>query len=168
MSAMYYVIVPVLILLGLAQSALVPYFRVFGVTPDLMMVVVVSWSLLRGWKAGLIWALIGGLVLDLLSALPFGTITLGMVLASVSAGIIIANVYHPSLPVVLLAIAISTMGYYLVLMVGMALSGWSVAWMDTLSQVVLPVAGVNAGLAIVVLAAMRWLYGLIGREELRR
>jgi len=137
------------------------------VTPDLMMVVVVSWSLLRGWKAGLVWALIGGLVLDLLSALPFGTITLGMVLASVSAGIIVAHVYHPNLLVVLLAIALSTMGYYLVLMVGIALSGWPVAWMDTLSHVALPAAGVNAGLAIVVLASMRWLYRLMGREELR-
>jgi len=49
------------------------------VAPDLMLLVVVSWSLLRGSSQGLPLAFVGGTVLDLLSGGPFGAITLSLV-----------------------------------------------------------------------------------------
>ena len=45
------------------------------VRPDLMLVLVVAWSLLRGVEEGLLWAFIGGVLLDLLSVGPFGGFT---------------------------------------------------------------------------------------------
>ena len=51
---------------AIAQSTVMPHLTIMGVKPDLMLLAVMSWSLLRGSEEGLVWAFIGGLALDLL------------------------------------------------------------------------------------------------------
>ena len=67
---------------ALLQTSVLSRFALGGLTPDLMLLAVVSWSLLRGFESGLPLALAGGLVLDLLSGGPFGALTVSLVLAS--------------------------------------------------------------------------------------
>jgi rod shape-determining protein MreD len=61
-----------LFVLSLLQSTVLPRITVLGVHPDLLLMVVTSWSLLRGSEEGMLWALIGGLGMDLLSGAQFG------------------------------------------------------------------------------------------------
>jgi rod shape-determining protein MreD len=67
---------------ALLQTSVLSRFALGGLTPDLMLLAVVSWSLLRGFESGLPLALAGGLVLDLLCGGPFGALTVSLVLAS--------------------------------------------------------------------------------------
>ena len=53
------------------------------------MILVIGWSLLRGNEDGLLWAVIGGLSLDFLSAAPFGIFTFTMLIV-----VFVTNLIH--------------------------------------------------------------------------
>lgn len=72
--------VPLLALAAALQVSLAPYISILGGTPDLVLLVVVAWSLNVPLEQGILWAVVGGLCKDLLSAAPLGTSIIGMVL----------------------------------------------------------------------------------------
>jgi len=70
---MAYYTLPLLLALALLQSTAMPYLKLFGVMPNLMLLTVVAWSLLRGPGEGVVWGFVGGIFLDLFSRAPLGT-----------------------------------------------------------------------------------------------
>jgi rod shape-determining protein MreD len=74
-------------LVALGEATVLPHLRVGGVQPDLMMLLVGTWSLRRGVEEGAMWAFIGGLALDLLSAGPFSALTFALLAISLVWGI---------------------------------------------------------------------------------
>jgi rod shape-determining protein MreD len=167
MDALYYLFTLLLIGVGLLQSALLPYMRIAGVLPDLMLALVVAWSLLRRAPEGLIWALVGGLVLDLLSGAPFGVFTLGLVsaslIASASATVLFRS--YALLPVV--AIVPATLVYHGVVLLLLYAAGRQIDWLATLSSVTLPALPVNLGLMLLVFPLARWLHRQTAQGEVR-
>ena len=81
MSAGLYVVIPLVILLAIAQATVLAAFPVFGIAPALWLVITIAWSLQRGAREGLIVAFVGGLFIDLLSAAPLGISSLSLMLA---------------------------------------------------------------------------------------
>jgi rod shape-determining protein MreD len=77
-----------LLLIALFQTALAP--SLWYVRVDWVLVVVVCWTLLCGFAAGMRWALYGGLALDILSPLPIGSHLLAL-LVSVTAVAILSD-----------------------------------------------------------------------------
>jgi rod shape-determining protein MreD len=71
---------------AILQSTLLPHFAVLGVKVDLVLLLVAAWSIRRGVEAGLVWAMIGGIAVDVLSAGPFGLSIVTFGLAAVIAG----------------------------------------------------------------------------------
>lgn len=71
---------PILIVAAILQASLIPQLGLAGGGPNLVYVLVLAWSLNAPLEQALIWALVGGLSLDLLSAAPLGTSALGLVL----------------------------------------------------------------------------------------
>jgi rod shape-determining protein MreD len=57
---------------ALLQTTLSPYMKIGGIHPDLVLLLVIGWSALRGMEEGATWAFIGGISLDILSSAPFG------------------------------------------------------------------------------------------------
>lgn len=92
---------------ALLQSSVVLPITLLGARPNLVLAVVLSWTLLRGGRAGLIWAAAGGLALDLLSSAPFGTFTVALLLTIGLIGLLDGLFYRPSilLPIVLMLAA---------------------------------------------------------------
>ncbi len=80
-----------ILLLGLAvviQASLSALFLPVDGGPNLVFLMVLAWSLNTNLRSGIIWALAGGLLLDLLSLLPVGTSALGLlVLVFVVSGL---------------------------------------------------------------------------------
>lgn len=95
-------------LASLLQVALFPALRIGGVYPNLVLVIVVAWALLRGVRSALIWAVIAGLWLDLLSGGWFGVYTLGLMAAAALAGLGSRTVYRPTLLLAWGMLAIAT------------------------------------------------------------
>ena len=71
-----YAAIPLMLFLAVVQTAVLPFFPLFGLSPQLPFLVALSWALLRGMEEGVIWAFIGGLFIDLFSVAPLGVSSL--------------------------------------------------------------------------------------------
>lgn len=72
----------VLCLMTLVQEAIIPQFTVSATRPDLVLLAVIDWTLMRGLEEGMLWGFVGGLFVDLFSGLPYGTSAAGYVAAA--------------------------------------------------------------------------------------
>ena len=71
---------PILALAAVLQASIIPQFSILGGRPDLVFLLVISWALNAPLEQGIIWAFVGGILQDLMSAAPTGTSVVGMVL----------------------------------------------------------------------------------------
>jgi rod shape-determining protein MreD len=58
---------------ALVELTVVPYLGIGGAEPYLVLVCAVVWTVVAGIEGGLIWAFIGGLMIDLLAPRPLGS-----------------------------------------------------------------------------------------------
>ncbi|HEY8739499.1 MAG TPA: rod shape-determining protein MreD [Candidatus Dormibacteraeota bacterium] len=64
---------PALVVLALMQTSLVPGLQVGPAAPQLVLVWVLCWAVIRGRGEALPWAVAGGIILDLVSQMPPGS-----------------------------------------------------------------------------------------------
>ncbi|HTP01168.1 MAG TPA: rod shape-determining protein MreD, partial [Anaerolineales bacterium] len=65
------VAIPLLLLAVVVQSAIVPSFSLLAGYPDLLLVLLAAWALQEGVNTAIQWALLGGLMMSLVSHLPW-------------------------------------------------------------------------------------------------
>jgi rod shape-determining protein MreD len=162
-----YASILLLISVALIQSTVMPHLTLWGVKPDLMLLVVISWSLLRGSREGIVWGFIGGLCLDLFSGAPLGLSALALLIVSFFSGLGEATVFRTHIILPLATVFFASFIYDLVFLLALRTLGWSVAWLDSFIRFVLPVSLLNVLLIPLVYPAMRWLHRKTGREEMR-
>lgn len=130
--------------LALLQVSFAGHVAVRGAIPGIMLVTVVDWGILRGMDEGVIWAFVGGVLLDGLSGYPFGTNTVALVLVasavSLGRGTFIRT--HALLP--LATVFAATLLYYLVVLFILESTHHPVDWLVTLRSIALPIAIYNA------------------------
>jgi rod shape-determining protein MreD len=143
-----------------------PHLTILGVKPDLMLLVVISWSLLRGAKEGMVWAFIGGMGLDLVSGAPFGTFTVALVALSILAGLGELSVFRTHIALPLIATLVATLAYDLFFLLLLQMRGCSIVWADSLTKVVLPSILLNMLLSPLVYRTLYWLHRKTGPEEM--
>lgn len=73
-----FLIVTLLIFFVALQLIVVPHLTFHGVRPDIFLLALLTWFLLRPFRESMFWLLAGGFLLDLYSPLPFGVISLSM------------------------------------------------------------------------------------------
>jgi rod shape-determining protein MreD len=152
-----YLVVPLLLAFALLQSTIVAQVDVWGVFPDVPLLWVVSWSLLRGARQGMVWGFIGGIALDVFSGAPFGAATLSMMAAGFLAGLAEPTVFRSHLALPLVAAFMATFVFDLIFLVVVHLSGGTVVWGNTLLRLVLPAAALNTVVIPVIFVITRWL-----------
>ena len=142
---------------ALLQATVAARYPILGVHLDLVLVAVVAWAALRPFEDGLLWAALGGLALDLFSALPLGTSVVALALAALVAAAIAGSLrtIHPFL--IALAVPVGTLTYYLSATLLMALGGLSVSWAELYRGVVGPAVLVDTLLAPLMLIVLAWL-----------
>lgn len=80
----------------LLQSAVFPHLTLFGVKPDLVMVVVACWGLLYGPREGFVAGVAAGLLQDLLFAQYIGLFALAKALVGLFAGVVAGKIFRES------------------------------------------------------------------------
>lgn len=161
-----YLYVPLLAMVALWQATVAPHLIILGARPDLMLLTVVSWSVLRGVREGVVWGFVGGLCLDLFSGASFGLSALVLMAVGLFSGLGETAITRGRvvLPVVAALVATPVHGFlYLALLY---IAGYKVSWFDTLLRVMLPTMIFNGLLIIPVYTLLRWLHRRTGREEL--
>jgi rod shape-determining protein MreD len=161
-----YLVVPLLAVVAILQTTIVPGFAVWGVFANLPLLVVVSWSLLRGPREGAVWGFIAGLMVDLLSGAPFGAATLSLIIVGFLTGLGETTVFRTRIALPMVAMLLATIVYDLLFLLVVQISGQPVTWLDSIFRIVLPSAILNAVLTPIVFLTMRWLYTRFGREEM--
>jgi rod shape-determining protein MreD len=161
-----YVVIPLLLVVSIAQTALVPYLSIWGIFADLPLLFVISWGLLEGKRQGLLWGVIAGMSIDILSGAPFGAATLSLALVGFLVGLGQATVfrYHAALP--LLAAFLATILYNLVFLSVVSILGQPVAWLDSMLRIVQPSALLNALLLPLVLVPLRLFHQRFVKQEM--
>jgi rod shape-determining protein MreD len=151
-----YLVVPLLLGIGLLQATVVPHLSLWGVSPDLLLLVVASWGILRGAQQGALWGFIAGLIVDLFSGAPFGAATLSLMAAGFLAGLVSAGVSGNQVILPLVIALVATPVYDLLFLLVVQLSGRTVLWLDTLLRLILPAAALNMLLMPAIFVGMRW------------
>lgn len=145
----------VLLVIALLQAYLLPYFPVFGVRVELMLVSLVAWAMVRGVDEAMVYVPLGGAFQSLLSGEPFGLALLALapivLLASVRELRLLENELMLALGVTLL----STIAYHLTYVVALQILGRPAGWTGGQLEVTLTATAVNLALAAPALWAVR-------------
>jgi rod shape-determining protein MreD len=150
---------PLLILGAMLQGSLLAHLRIQGGQADLVLLVVVAWSLLSRNLEGMAWAFAGGLFLDLFSGAPLGVSSIGLVLAAFLTGLGRAPVDRNNIILPPVMALVGTAIYHvstLVLLVALGLQ--PPTWTASLSYVTLPSLLLNFALALPIFRLMGLLY----------
>ncbi len=77
--------IPIFIGLAIFQSTVVSRIPLLHGTADLVLLALVAWALQERVKTHWQWSIIGGLLISILSAMPFGVLLIGYLMATVIA-----------------------------------------------------------------------------------
>lgn len=73
---------------ALVEYTVVPYIKVGNASPQPLLVFGVIWTLASGLEAGLVWAFVGGLALDVLTQRPLGSSAFALLIAMGAASVV--------------------------------------------------------------------------------
>jgi len=156
---------PFLGLAAILQSSVLPHLELAGARPDLVLLLAISWTLLRSPGEGLAWAFMGGIVLDSLSASPFGFLTLSLLAAVFAAGFVTSVTFGANLAIPTAALVVGSMLYKGVLMALMRLNGHPGIELGSLAQAIALSTALNLCLAPAILWPLARLHRATRPEE---
>jgi rod shape-determining protein MreD len=122
-----------------------------------MLLVVLTWAVVRGLDEGLRWAFIGGLIMDLLSGGPLAGTALALVAAAYLVGQSLGEGVGSEVIRLMILAVLGALTYHVALLVVLGWTGHPVSWGFSLTQVAGPSIVLNAVLAPFVLQPLRWL-----------
>lgn len=150
MGTRWWIATSILFLAALTQASFFPATGLVRVRPDLVLLCVVVWAVLRGVREALPWAFVGGLLLDLFSGGPFGVSSLALVLVAFFSSVGEVSIFrsHYILPV--LTAFWGSILYGVLFLFLMTTMHHPVDWLPALRYVVVPSAVLNTLCAPVV------------------
>lgn len=132
-----------LFLAALLQATFVPQIRFTGGGPDLVFLVVLCWAVNADLEEGLIWALVGGIMNDLLSAAPLGASALGLVLVVFGISGLNRQLYTVGIVLLTGLVLVGTFVHQAIMMIVIALSGFVIRLPDDVVYILLPSIAYN-------------------------
>jgi rod shape-determining protein MreD len=154
--------IPVLGGLMILQTSLLSRFPLLQGTSDLVMLAVIAWALQKRVETAWQWAIIGGLIYSLVSALPVGVALIAYSLVTVLALILRRHVWQAPLLAMLVTTFLGTIIMHAVSLVAVLLSGTNLPFGEVVNFITLPSLLLNLLLSIPVYAFIndlaKWLY----------
>ncbi len=127
MSSSLLVALPVMVILTIVQTTVLPRLPLFEVIPSLPFLVALAWSLLSSLEEGIVWAFIGGLFMDIFTIAPVGGLSLTYMAATVGASLIYDLLPANRIVVPTLTAAVATMLQQLLYMLYLRLFGITIS-----------------------------------------
>jgi rod shape-determining protein MreD len=134
---------------ALLELSVVPYLRIGDAQPHPVLVLAVVVTIAFGFEAGLVWAFVGGLALDVLAQRPLGSTAFALLLC-VGGASLLARSFIRLRPIVPIgAVFVLSIGYSMILFVTFSALGQPLPVADPLGAI-LPGAVYDAILAAIV------------------
>lgn len=118
--------IPILLVAAVLQSVWVEGIQILGGRPDLALLLTVTWAIIRGANEGAVWGFVAGIFCDLLSGGAFGMWTLALTAVGFLAGQPWVHALGPTLIRLALMSALGTLVGHGILLLTMAVLGYSV------------------------------------------
>jgi rod shape-determining protein MreD len=138
--------IPILLVAAVVQSTWLEGVQLVGGRPDLVLLLAITWSIIRGAEEGALWGFIGGIFCDLLSGSGLGLWTVSLTLVGFMAGQPWVHALGPTVIRLALMSVFGTLLGHFILLLGMALLDYPV----TIGRSLLTVAGPAALLNLVL------------------
>lgn len=132
------------------QVTFLNFVRIFGITPNLIIILIVSISLLEGRVNGATIGFFAGLCIDAVVGIALGYNALLGMLLGMGLGNINKRFYKENIFVMAICTFISTLLYETALMISSNLIYSQAHYMETLKAVILPEAAINMVLGIII------------------
>jgi rod shape-determining protein MreD len=146
----YWILTGILLFAYLIQSVVAIYLSIGNITPDIMLVVVLSYGLLFGWEVGLVAGVVGGLLVDLTFSRYIGLHVLSLALIGLVAGLVEEKVFKDNLLLAPIAGFLGSLASHSILMLVLALYGWKFDLFESLRTTIVPSALYDMVIAVVV------------------
>ncbi len=157
-----------LLFAALVQSLIGTSLPLVGGRPDVPLVLVIAWSMLRGSNEGAIVGFIGGALLDSVSYTPFGLNAALLGIAGFCTGLPEANVYRGNFPFFLGTALVVTVAYHVLVLLALQAYGLRLPPLAATYPLAMWAAVLNALLlAPAFLVCRRLLRALDGWTQLR-
>jgi rod shape-determining protein MreD len=134
---------PILLIGAVLQSVWLERISIFGSRPDLVLVLAVTWTVIRGADEGALWGFIGGVFCDLLSGGPFGLWTVSLTVVTFLVGQPWIYALGPTLSRLAITSAAGTVLAHVLLLVLMIILGYSINIPRAFLTIVVPASLLN-------------------------
>lgn len=149
-TSLYFLMVPLLGVLAIVHSVVLPRLAIARVRPDVMVVLVVVWALLFGGAGALIIGFVAGLWMDVLSGGPMGGSSLALMAVALLMGMSYNRFFRSNLLVPLLSIVLGTLVYSYFYWGILALTNhWLPLW-DTTTRLIFPAVVYNGAIMLLL------------------
>jgi rod shape-determining protein MreD len=153
---------PVLMLAAAVESSVLPDLRTpGGGSVNLVLLLTLSWTLAGDWNGGMVWGLLGGLFLDLLSGGPLGIQSLALVTTAYVASLTEGQLWRSHVLLPLAAALFGSLAFQLLTLAGLAASGIVVDAAAALTGVVLPATLLNTLFVLPIYEIVRRVHALV-------
>ncbi len=150
----YFIGIPLLALLAILQSTMFPDFGFYDGRPDLVLLAVVGWALAGEGEQAIIWGFIGGIFLDLLSALPMGASSIALIVVAYLVSLYARRIWEVNLIMPLGVTLIASLAFHSIMLLALLLLGRQVQLEYAYIRVILPSTFINLLLALPVSQAL--------------
>ena len=142
--------------LAMLDVSAMPYMKVLGVTPDLVLILAACWAVLRPQDEAMIAVPIAGLMHDLTNGDPLGASILGFAPLLVLAGGVRIRAVETQFIPALIVVAAGTLTWGAIRMSVLTVTGQEVQWFDAALRVIVPLAVVNTLFMPLIYMPLSW------------
>lgn len=155
---------PILALAAILQTTVMPQFRILGGEPDLTFLIVLGWSIHGRLDQSVVWAFVGGIAQDLLSAAPTGTSVVGLLLTVFMVTAVKAQLYRVGFLSTIGLIVAGTLVHKLTYILIVSLTGLRVPIINGMLFVAVPTVVYNIVFILPVYRFVRFIQRRTGGE----
>ena len=159
----YWIGLPLLLLVALLEVSVLPMFRVYGLQPNLMLVLLIAWLSVRGASEAFILAPIGGVLLGFVDGAPVGTALIGLAPLAFLQELRGSQLREGGLIAAIGFTVVMSFFYNLVHLGVFTLLGEGGEWGAAFLRIIVPTVFIN----VMILPPIYWLLTLTGREQPR-
>ena len=154
--------VPIFALLIIFQSAITSRITLAYGVADLILLTIIAWGLNEKVETAWHWTLIGGIMTSIVSAVPFGALFIGYLLATFITLLLRKRVWKVPILAMFVATFIGTLIIHLFTVISRWISGVSIPIIDSFYYITLPTLILNLLLAVPIYVIIKdlakWIY----------
>jgi cell shape-determining protein MreD len=159
--------IPIMLFAAILQSSLVSNFTLLSGMADLVLVVIIAWTIDGRVKYAWVWAALGAVFVSLFSALPFFVYVISYGLIAWIAYIFHRRIWQAPLLIMLGVTLLGTVIEQVLSMLILQLNGTPLSFLTGFTRVTLPSVLLNLLVALPIYAIFRYLAGKVypGNQE---